>query len=269
MARIRTIKPSFWKHEELSSLPPETHMLAAALLNYADDDGYFNANPTLVKAECFPLRNLSVSVHTSLSELSNVGFIRVGHTEGGRCYGQIIKFRDHQNINRPYPSKIKDLKINWGNSLNVQCSVTDLSSLEERIKKEEKRNGIEKDSLSLDHEFNLTFWPSYPIKNDKRNALVAFKRARTTTSLSVIMDGLTRYIEFLHWPNAPQAKYAQGWLNGERWNDEYSKPRGNGNGHSTGPVTKLFEGAARAIAKREAADRTTNHNPPKSLLDRR
>lgn len=46
-------------------------------------------------------------------------------------------------------------------------------------------------------------------------------------------------------------------------------PKGNGNGHSTGPVTKLFEGAARAIAKREAADRTTNHNPPKSLLDRR
>lgn len=46
-------------------------------------------------------------------------------------------------------------------------------------------------------------------------------------------------------------------------------PKGNGNGHSTGPVTKLFEGAARAIAKREAADSTTNHNPPKSLLDRR
>lgn len=46
-------------------------------------------------------------------------------------------------------------------------------------------------------------------------------------------------------------------------------PKGNGNGHSTGPVTKLFEGAARAIAKREEADRTTNHDAPKSLLDRR
>ena len=55
MARIRTIKPEFWRHEDLSALPADTHMLAAALLNYADDEGYFNANPKLVEAECFPV----------------------------------------------------------------------------------------------------------------------------------------------------------------------------------------------------------------------
>ena len=41
MARIRTIKPDFWKHEDLSALPEITHMLAAALLNHADDEGFF------------------------------------------------------------------------------------------------------------------------------------------------------------------------------------------------------------------------------------
>ena len=61
MARIRTIKPEFWKHEDLSALPEITHMLAAALLGYADDEGYFNANPALVKSECLPLRESSVS----------------------------------------------------------------------------------------------------------------------------------------------------------------------------------------------------------------
>jgi hypothetical protein len=41
MGRIRTIKPEFWRSEDLCSLPEATHMLAAALLNYADDEGFF------------------------------------------------------------------------------------------------------------------------------------------------------------------------------------------------------------------------------------
>jgi DNA-directed RNA polymerase specialized sigma54-like protein len=36
-------------------------MLAAALLNHADDEGFFNANARLVKAQCVPLREDSVS----------------------------------------------------------------------------------------------------------------------------------------------------------------------------------------------------------------
>ena len=69
MARIRTIKPEFWAHEDLSELPEATHMLAAALLNYADDEGYFNANPMLIKAACSPLREPSVSIQESLTLL--------------------------------------------------------------------------------------------------------------------------------------------------------------------------------------------------------
>lgn len=109
MARIRTVKPGFWKHEELSGLPAETHMLAVALLNYADDEGYFNANPALVKADCCPLRELSVSVHDSLQHLANIGYVRLARGADGRQYGHIVKFIEHQRVNRPQPSKIKAL----------------------------------------------------------------------------------------------------------------------------------------------------------------
>src|SRR5687767_12313921 len=101
MARIRTIKPEFWRHEALSSLPEATHMLAAALLNYADDEGYFNANPKLVQAECCPLREPSVTLHDSLLSLCKIGYLRFGVTPDGRRYGQIVAFGDHQRINRP------------------------------------------------------------------------------------------------------------------------------------------------------------------------
>ena len=107
MSRIRTVKPEFWKHEELSELPPETHMLAAALLNYSDDEGYFNANPRLVKAECCPLRDDAMNIPDALQELSNIGYIRLGKGSDGKQYGQVVKFSDHQVISHKKPSKIK------------------------------------------------------------------------------------------------------------------------------------------------------------------
>jgi hypothetical protein len=109
VARIRTIKPEFWKHEDLSDLPEATHMLAGALLNMADDEGYFNAKPALVKAECSPLREPSVSIQDSLGALAKIGYLQFFAGSDGKRYGRVVKFDDHQRVNRPTPSKIKPL----------------------------------------------------------------------------------------------------------------------------------------------------------------
>ena len=119
MARIRTIKPEFWKHEDLSELPEATHMLAAALLNYADDEGYFKANPGLIKGECLPLREPSVSIHDSLTALANIGYIQLGSGADGKHYGRVVAFSEHQRINRQTPSKIKPLQIAWEPSVTA------------------------------------------------------------------------------------------------------------------------------------------------------
>lgn len=113
VGRIRTIKPEFWRSEDLGGLPEATHLLAAALLNYADDEGYFNARCALIEAELSPLREPSVKISDSLKHLVAVGYLRLGCGEDGRRYGQIIKFLDHQVINRPTPSKIKGVRILW------------------------------------------------------------------------------------------------------------------------------------------------------------
>lgn len=116
MARIRTIKPEFWKHEDLCALPESTHMLAAQLLNYADDEGYFNANPALVKAECSPLREPSVSIPESLRSLQTMGYIDLGSDEKGKRYGRICHFAEHQRVSHPSKSKIACLSITWDDS---------------------------------------------------------------------------------------------------------------------------------------------------------
>lgn len=113
MPRIRTIKPDFWKHEDLSDLPPETHLMAAALLNYADDEGYFNANPKLVKADCCPLREDSTNVRRALEQLASIGYIDIGECEDGKKWGRVRKFCEHQRVDRARESKIKHLTITW------------------------------------------------------------------------------------------------------------------------------------------------------------
>lgn len=145
MARIRTIKPGFWRHEELSELPEATHLLAAALLNYADDEGYFNANPKLIKAECCPLREPSVSIHDSLTHLSRIGFIRLGTGSDGKRYGHIVTFIEHQRVNRAIDSKIKPLLTSFDDGVSTHTHLSESSLLEGNGKEVEGNEELEKE----------------------------------------------------------------------------------------------------------------------------
>ena len=109
MARIRTIKPDFWRDESLSSISSEAALLAIGLLNHADDEGYFNAHPKLIESDIFPLRELSDTVTVMVSELHRIGYIDLFLGSDGKQYGHICNFAKHQVINKKYPSKIKDL----------------------------------------------------------------------------------------------------------------------------------------------------------------
>lgn len=141
MGRIRTIKPEFFQNERLSDLCADAHLLAAGLLTYADDDGYFNAHPGLVKAAVFPLRECSVSIHAMLTDLANIGFLRLGTGEHGRTFGWIVEFLKHQRINRPTPSKIKDLPIDWGDSVITHTQLTEYAVPEQGTGNREKEQG--------------------------------------------------------------------------------------------------------------------------------
>lgn len=161
MPRIRTIKPEFWSDEDLSGLPAETHMLAAALLNHADDEGYFNANPKLVKAVCCPLREDSVSVHKSLELLSEVRYLRLLNGSDGKQYGQVMNFTKHQRVNRPTESKIKGLIVITEDSVSPHGAVTDGSPPERKGKERKVSN-----SLSLTHAREQTLFPDEFTVND-------------------------------------------------------------------------------------------------------
>ncbi|NOQ50933.1 MAG: hypothetical protein GQ578_01770 [Desulfuromonadaceae bacterium] len=111
MARIRTIKPEFWRNEELSSVSPEATLLAIGLLNVSDDEGYFIAHPRLIESDIFPLRELSSTIPVLLRELAGIGYIKLFCCPKGKKYGFIPNFCKHQVINKFKASKIKSLDL--------------------------------------------------------------------------------------------------------------------------------------------------------------
>ena len=106
--RIRTIKPEFWTSETIAPLSDKAKLLAIGLLNFADDEGYFWANPVLIRAALFPFEDESKTILGWLQELSRGGYIVLGEREDdGRSVGKVVNFLLHQRIDKPKPSIIK------------------------------------------------------------------------------------------------------------------------------------------------------------------
>lgn len=108
MARIRTIKPEFWTHPITGRLTDATKWIAVALLNHADDEGYFRADPAVVRGAIAPFVEASTSIRRALDECSRVGWIELREHPTQGWIGRIVNFAKHQRIDRPSASRIKD-----------------------------------------------------------------------------------------------------------------------------------------------------------------
>lgn len=124
--RIRTLKPDFWTNEKMAGISPLARLLAIALLNWADDEGYFLAAPAQIRGAVFPFHDDSRSIHGALTELEKLNYIQIRiNPEDGRKYGHILHFLKHQVVNRPYPSKIKALFDSFSErSVNTHGALT-------------------------------------------------------------------------------------------------------------------------------------------------
>ena len=138
MARIRTIKPEFWRDESLASVSSDACLLAIGLLNHCDDEGFFNANPKLVESDIFPLRELSNTTTVLIQELCAIGYIALYQGSDNKTYGHIVNFEKHQVINKKTSSKIKDL---CNLLLFSDTTPVVLPTGKERKGKEMERNG--------------------------------------------------------------------------------------------------------------------------------
>lgn len=107
--RIRTIKPSFWAHPVLARLPDAAKLLAIGLLNLADDEGFFHADPRLVRAALRPFDEDSTITRESLENLAEIGYLEMHDHPTHGPLGVVCAFQEHQRIDRPAKSGIRPL----------------------------------------------------------------------------------------------------------------------------------------------------------------
>lgn len=108
--RIRTVKPDFFKHEELFDLERESKLplriAFAGLWCAADREGRFKWRPRSLKAAILPYDNCDFS--RVLHALTTRGFV-VKYASNGEDFGWIPTFKRHQVINnRESPSELPE-----------------------------------------------------------------------------------------------------------------------------------------------------------------
>ena len=94
MARIRTIKPEFFRHEELQKLGPIPMLVFVGLWTQADKAGNFPWRPVQLKLDILPF--IQYDIGSTLELLRKTTFIIPYFGPDGKQYGHIPTFGNHQ-----------------------------------------------------------------------------------------------------------------------------------------------------------------------------
>lgn len=107
----RLLRESITTSETVNELSAEEEVFFYRLIVVCDDYGYMDARPAILKARCFPLREVShKSIIKWLATLSRLDFITL-YEHDGRPYLAVKKWEDHQRIRNQhakYPAPTDD-----------------------------------------------------------------------------------------------------------------------------------------------------------------
>lgn len=121
MARMRTLKPEFFRSLTLCRVDRGIRLTFAGLWTECDDEGRMVWDPRLVKAALYPL-DIAVTeavVGDDVAQLARIGAVHL-YTVKGREYLHIPSWHEHQHPNRSVSSKLPPCGGS-DNTLHTHC----------------------------------------------------------------------------------------------------------------------------------------------------
>lgn len=245
MARIRSIKPEFFKDEKVADLAPEDRLLFIGLWTLADRKGILEDRPRWIRAELFPY-NPGFDIDTALHALARARMCTRYTADDGSELIHITNFSEHQRPNSREPESKRPLPRE-DQIKAVACALACSSTSTHAHAQEEgkgnggkagKGKGREKDLCPLgqkkhgrgdDSRFDR-FWAAYPRKDAKKTARRAFDKIDPDEELlNAMLDAVSRQRASPQWQkdDGQYIPMPATWLNGERWKDQ------GGNGSAT------------------------------------
>lgn len=216
MARIRTVKPELFKHEDLFELEKETklpiRLCFIGLFTCCDREGRFKWRPRTLKLDVIPYDDIDFS--RVLDALMTRGFV-IKYDVNGEEFGVISSFTKHQVINnRESLSELPEPAI----GLVIDASTTRQSRVNHAPSGEGKgREGKEMHETSF-----LEFWSSYPKKMAKQDSLKAWLKIKPDDILKEkILKSIELQKKSKDWlkDNGQYIPHPASWLNSARWDD--------------------------------------------------
>lgn len=230
MARIRTIKPEFFRHEELYQAEQEEglplRVAFAGLWTACDKAGRFRWQPRQLKLDCLPFDDVDFS--RVLDALWSRGFL-VKYEVDGRQFGFVPSWDRHQFVNNKerasdLPEPNENNILTRGERVNVACETRG----DKEREGESKGKGTDSRSRPVtrltDEEFEK-FKRAYPRRKGSQPWQPARKKLDTliangVTTLDEVVSALQRFIGFD--PDKRDTEFipqAVKWLNDHRWRD--------------------------------------------------
>lgn len=236
--RIRSIKPEFWRSEDIANLAVEDRLLFIGLWSYVDDNGVGIDRLADVCADLFALdiaRDPSETfarVSRGLQNLSEAGRI-VRYEVEGKQFLCINGWEKHQRIDKPNKPRFPRPDAENATIRDTLATPSRESRAWNRGTGEQGNRGTGEQntcspappSSERASRFN-DFWAVYPRKVGKQKArgkyAAAVKRAGDEQT---VIDGAHRLAAD---PNLPEAKFIPHpttWLERDGWEDEPLPPR--------------------------------------------
>ncbi len=255
--RIRSIKPDFWRSEDVKRLPREVRLLFIGLWSYVDDNGVGIDDYRQIAADLGPLEDDPIEFREYVREglatlsrdpldISTVPLV-ARYTVSGKRYLYVTGW-NHQRVDKPAKPRYPLPPEGW-TSTNDEPPETLATPSRESPEilvpgTEEQRNsrnrGTEEKDLpdaerqahpnppskrSIDRSTDVhfeAFWINYPRKEAKAAARKAWPAAARKLDPERLAKA-ARYWAGL-WADAGTPRqfipYPATWLNGERWNDD-------------------------------------------------
>lgn len=242
MARIRTIKPQFWRSPDIMALDYFQRLLFIGLFNLADDYGRGVYNPASIAADLF-ITEFSLNPHGVLTEVSNAfaeyskrSMVAVYEVEN-RQYFQIVNWETHQKVNRktdssipPLTCKDKEVTRLTESSLNPHGGLTPgIRNKEEGIRNKEGNISSEASSDSSAQrpdarpsEYPPEFedwWKTYPRRRNasKKDAAKQWREATKTIDPEELLRLTAVYADNPGVDDARYIPHPHKWLKDRRW----------------------------------------------------
>lgn len=255
--RIRTIKPEFWRSDDISALELSDRLLFIGLWSYVDDSGVGVDKLPHICADLFAAdlerdpTEVYGRVRGGLRNLAERRLI-VRYEVDGKSYLYVTNWKSHQRIDKPSKARypLPDAEL-----LAIPATLPEPSqSLPEKVAPgtgEQGNRGTEEQGINtsskppaskptpsqFDH-----FWEWYPRKVGKEAARKAWDKARGKVDQIAIIEGLER---FRLDPNLPPKEFIPHpatWLNEGRWDDEPLPARNQPQQRPTGSQVRLQAG---------------------------